>query len=187
MRYKEAVEYLGAVSKLYDNHLNVRMWYDPFSMEDNMIKTPSAFRYEFACKMYSLEQRIKLTPEANRKAWLIVEYATGLHSSFGRCWSLTQYYRGSDFWGRVCEKRDWENDRYTQAARDRVKKLYQEACDTATDDEVAAEINYALHRYKTVATKYPKTTKGQLVLARCDNLCDHKTTTNSPQSSTWRY
>ena len=187
MRYKDAVKYLGAVSKLYDNHLNVRMWYDPFSMEDNTIKTPSEFRYKFACKMHSLEQRISITADQNRKAWLIMEYATGLHSSFDRCWSLTQYYRGSNFWGEVCEKRDWENDRYTQAARDRVKKLYQEACDTATDDEVAAEINYALCRYKTVATKYPKTAKGQLVLGKCDNLRDHKTTTNSPQSSTWRY
>lgn len=173
MRYKEAVEYLGAVSKAYQKHLNVYMDYDPFSIERKPIKLKSEFRYDFACKMYSLEQSLDLTSEPNRKAQLLIEYATGLRNSFDFCWGLTQYYRGTSYWGQVCEKRNWEKDEYTQTARGRAKELIKLACDIVTDDEVAAEINYALCNYRTVADKYPNTKKGKLVIGQCDNLCDY--------------
>jgi hypothetical protein len=173
MRYKEAVEYLGAVGKAYKNHLNVYIEYAPFSIKMKRIKLKSEFRYDFACKMYSLEQSIDLTSEPNRKAQLLIEYATGLRNSFDLCWGLTQYYRGTSYWGQVCEKRNWEKDEYTQTARSKAKQLIQLACDIVTNDEVAAEINYALCNYKTVADKYPKTKKGKLVIGQCDNLYDH--------------
>ena len=173
MRYKEAVEYLGAVSKAYQKHLNVYMDYDPFSIERKPIKLKYEFRYDFACKMYSLEQSLDLPSEPNRKAQLLIEYATGLRNSFDFCWGLTQYYRGTSYWGQVCEKRNWEKDEYTQTARGRAKELIKLACDIVTDDEVAAEINYALCNYRTVADKYPNTKKGKLVIGQCDNLCDY--------------
>ena len=173
MRYKEALEYLGAVSEAYKNHHNVYMGYDPFSIERKPIKLKVEFRYDFACRMYSLEQNINLTSDPNRRARLLVEYATGLRNSFDLCWALTQYYRGTSYWGQVCEKRDWEKDEYTQTARGRAKELIKLACDIVTDDEVAAEINYALCNYRTVAEKYPYTKKGKLVIGQCDNLRDY--------------
>ena len=185
MRYKEAVEYLGAVSEAYKKHLNVNIKYDPFSIERKSIKLKSEFRYDFACKMYSSEQSINLTSEPNRKAKLILEYATGLRNSFDLCWGLTQYYRGVNFWKQVCEKRIWEKDKYTQAARCKAKEMIQLACDIVTDEEVAAEINYALCNYKTVAEKYPNTEKGRLVIGQCDNLRDYHAESFLSRPSNW--
>lgn len=41
-------------------------------------------------------------------------YAIGIKNSFDRCWELTQYYNGINFWGQVCEKRDWKSDKQTK-------------------------------------------------------------------------
>lgn len=173
MRYKEAVEYLGNVSEAYQNHHNVYMRYEPFSIEHKEITIKSDFRYDFAIKMYSLEQSIDMTNEPNRKAQLLLQYATGIRNSFDICWGLTQYYRGSSYWGQVCEKRDWEEDEFTTAAREKAVQLAQRACDIATDEEVAANIHYALCNYEVVAKKYPNTAKGKLVRGQCDNLKDY--------------
>lgn len=173
MRYKGALEYLGKVSEAYKTHHNVYMEYDPFSAERKAIKMKSDFRYDFAREMHSLEQGIKLTTEPNRKALLMVKYAIGIRNSFDWCWGLTQYYRGTSYWGQVCEKRDWENDEDTKTAIGKVKELINLACDIVTDDETGANIQYMLCNFKTVARNYPNTEKGQLVRGKCDNLYDH--------------
>lgn len=123
--------------------------------------------------MYSLEQSIDMTNDPNRKAQLLLQYATGIRNSFDICWGLTQYYRGSNYRGQVCEKRDWENDEYTTAARNKSVQLAKLACDIATDEEVAANIHYALCNYEVVAKKDSNTTKGRLVRGQCDNLKDY--------------
>lgn len=174
MRYQEALEYLGKVSDAYKTHHNVYMEYDPFSFSPNRIKMKSDFRYDFAREMYSLEQGINLTTEPNRKALLMVKYAIGIRNSFDWCWGLTQYYRGTSYWGQVCEKRDWENDENTLLALEKAEKTLNLACEIVTDDETAANIHYELCHYLTVARMYPNTQKGALVKGKCDNLCDYK-------------
>ena len=174
MRYQEALEYLGKVSDAYKTHHNVYMEYDPFSFSPNRIKMKSDFRYDFAREMYSLEQGINLTTEPNRKALLMVKYAIGIRNSFDWCWGLTQYYRGTSYWGQVCEKRDWENDENTLLALEKAEKTLKLACEIVTDDETAANIHYELCHYLTVARMYPNTQKGALVKGKCDNLCDYK-------------
>lgn len=177
MKYREAVEYLGRVDKKYYVwHSNVYMDCDPFSIERREIKCKADFRYDFARDMYALEHSLNLTEEPNRRAELLLRYAVGLKNSFDACWGLTQYYRGVNYWGQVCEKRDWKNEAPAIAARRRVEELVQEACDIATCDEVAANIQYALCNYKTVATRYPNTTKGELVRGSCDHLADYHIT-----------
>ena len=173
MRYREAMEYLGAVSKAYRNHHNLYMNYDPFRIERRRADNRTDFKYDFAREMYSLEQAMELTKEPNRKASLMVKYAIGIKNSFDRCWELTQYYRGTSYWGQVCEKRDWERDKYTITARKEVEELIETACKMFTDDEMAAEANYMLCNFKTVAEKYPDTEKGILVRGKCDNLYDY--------------
>ena len=113
MRYGEAIGYLGAVSEAYKHHLTSNRNTTPFAIRATPTENPTDFKFAFAREMLSLEQSMKATREPNRKARLMVRYAIGLRNSFDRCWSLTQYYRGSCYWGQVCEKRDWENDRYT--------------------------------------------------------------------------
>ena len=175
MRYGEAVKYLSKVSDAYNRgHLNVIMQYDPFSVEREYLSSECDTRLEFAQKMYSLEQKIKTTTNPNEKAMSMFRFAIGLRNSFDRCWPLTQYYRGSSYWGCVIgEKRDWENDRYTKSATSRAKQMIASACSIATDAEVLAEINYELCNFKTVAEKYPNTQRGELVRGECDKLYDY--------------
>lgn len=174
MQYKEALTYFGKVSEAYKNHHNLHMIFDPFTQERVILKPKNDFRYEFAAQMYSLEQTIQITADPNRKARLILQYAIGLHNSFDKCWELTQYYKGSTYWGQVCEKREWEKDKYTLAAKARAKELIETACRIPTNEETAADIHYQLHLYRTVAEKYPNTEKGLLVKGKCDNLVDYE-------------
>lgn len=173
MRYGEAIGYLGAVSEAYKRHLNVEAKYDPFAVRATSTENPADFKFAFAREMHSLEQNMQTTREPNRKARLMVRYAIGLRNSFDRCWSLTQYYRGSCYWGQVCEKRDWENDRYTRAALARAEALVRQATDLITDDETGADIHYTLCNFRTVARRYPHTQKGKLVRGHCDHLADY--------------
>lgn len=173
MRYGEAVEYLGRVSTQYINHSNVYICYEPFAAVPKETEYIEEFKYDFAREMYSLEQNIQLTTEPNRKAMMMIKFALGLRNSFDWCWGLTQYYRGSCYWGAVCDKRDWENDHYTRAALARVEDMVDAACMMLTDDEVAASLQYELCNFKTIVRKYPDTETGQLVRGSCDNLKDY--------------
>ncbi len=172
MRYHDALNYLGKVSEAYFNHLNTYMKYDPFSLTPERIEDKD-FKYDFAREMYALEQSIALTEDPNRKAQLLVKYAIGIKNSFDLCWGLTQYYLGTTYWGSVCEKRDWINDKFTLAANKKVTSLVAHADKIATDKELAAEIQFMFCNYKTIARKYPNTQRGKLVRGQCDNLYDH--------------
>ena len=173
MRYGEAVKYLGRVSTQYVNHSNIYICYEPFAAAPKETDYIEEFKYDFAREMYSLEQSIQLTTEPNRKAQMMLKFALGLRNSFNWCWGLTQYYRGSCYWGAVCDKRDWENDHYTQAAIARANKMVDDVCKMTTDDEVAASIHYELCNFKTIARQYSNTKIGQLVRGSCDNLDDY--------------
>jgi hypothetical protein len=140
-----------------------------------MIKNDGDFRYSFAIKMHSLEQSMSITSDPNRKARLQLLFAIGLQNSFDRCWSLTQYYRGTSYWGQVCEKRDWENDIYTKAAKEKAQNLINSAFAMVTDDEVAADLHYELCHFITIVEKYTNTKRGLYVRGHCDNLKEHRT------------
>ena len=179
MRYREAMEYLGKVSKQYEYHHNVHIKYNPFILDPYRHFSGSSpcyddddFRYKFACEMYSLEQNISSVQDPNRKARMMVRYAIGIKNSFERCWGLTQYYAGSSYYGQVCDKRDWAKEPHAIAAKERAHQLMDLACSIASDED-AAEIQYQFCNFKTVAEKYPNTRKGQLVRGECDNLLDY--------------
>lgn len=174
MRYGEATKYLAKVSKAYNSgHLNVIMQYNPFSTKKETMDKKSNTRYEFARKMYDLEQKINSSTDPNEKAKLMLRFATGMRNSFDLCWPLTQYYRGCFYWCDVYGMRVWERDKYTITAISHSKQMIASACNTATDKEVAAEIHYELCNFKTVAEKYPDTQKGKLVRGKCDKLYDY--------------
>lgn len=189
MNYSKAVEYLSAVSSSYNKgHLNTYIYYNPFSLVkcDNVqndgfssslsydFGSECDFKYSFAREMCSLEHSIATVKDPNRKAWLMVRYAIGIRNSFDSCWALTQYYKGCFLSGSVIPiKRDWESDKYTQAATKRYCQIFDSACEIATDKSIAAQIQYDLCNYKTVATKYADTALGQYVKGECDNLYDH--------------
>lgn len=175
MRYGEAVKCLENVSEAYNkNHLNIIMQYDPFSVARESVGANFDTRYEFAKEMHALEQAIKSEKDPNIKAQKMLRFSIGLRNSFDRCWPLTQYYRGECYWGCVMnEKRNWEVDAYTTAAIKKAQYYAELACKTATNEEVAANIQYELCNFKTVAESYPNTTKGKLVRGKCDKLIDY--------------
>ena len=174
MRYREALRYLGDVDSKYAGHLNVKLDDDPFSLKYKQMKNVD-FRYNFAREMYSLEQEMKTVSNPTLKAKLMVRYAIGLRNSFGRCWQLTQYYKGSTFWGAVCDKREWEDEWLTDCARKRSKQMINEARNLATDQEYIAELLYQFDNFKTIATQYPNTQIGIKVRGECDKLIDYHT------------
>ena len=173
MRYSDAVRYFANVSSEYRNHHNLYLCYDPFEVEKKKIKNMVDFKYKFSREMQSLEMEISQVTEPNRKAKLMIKFAIGMKNSFGHCWTLTQYYKGREFWGQVCEKRRWEWDNYTIAAEERANTMLKDAFTMFTDDEIAAEMHLKLFNFRTVAEKYPYTNKGKLVRSSCDNLIDH--------------
>ena len=175
MRYGEAVKYLANVSEDYNQrHLNVIMQYDPFCIARESVGANFDTRYEFAMEMHALEQAIKSEKDPNIKAQKMLRFSIGLRNSFDRCWPMTQYYRGFSYWGCVTgRKREWESDKYTTIAKKKAQQYAELACQTATDKEVAANIQYELCNFKTVAEKYPNTEKGTLVRGKCDKLIDY--------------
>lgn len=173
MRYREAMKYLSAVSETYKRHQNVFMQYDPFNVNPSYIKQRYDFKYQFAKTMYSLERSIYNAGNLNTKAMLMFRYAIGIRNSFSLCWSLTHFYKGRVYWGRVCKKQDWEHDEYTKLAASRVDQFIKLACEVPTDEETIANIHKELHNYKTLVELFPETEAGKLVRGACDNLHDY--------------
>lgn len=184
IRYGDAVAYLGHISRSFENHLNTKIVYDPFSYKWQAIKDKSDFKYRFAREMWFLEQKMAKTTDPDRKAEAMFRYAVGLQNSFDRCWSLTQYYRGRGFYGRIWNKRKWENEPETIRAMQRSSELLLQACSLFADKELAAKALYEINQFRTVAEKYPETEMGQYVRGHCDNLRDYMPTPkncNHPQ------
>lgn len=173
MRYGDAVTYLGHIGRSFESHLNTEIYWDPFSYERRDIKDKSDFKYRFAREMCMLEQEMNKTTDPDRKAEAMIRYATGMRNSFDRCWPLTQYYRGTSYFGQVQEKRDWENEPEAIRAKKRSTELFKTACALFTNRELAAETLYEFNQYRTVAEKYPETEIGQYVCGHCDNLYDY--------------
>lgn len=173
MRYGDAVTYLGHIGRSFEGHLNTEIYWDPFSYERRDIKDKSDFKYRFAREMCMLEQEMNKTTDPDRKAEAMIRYATGMRNSFDRCWPLTQYYRGTSYFGQVQEKRDWENEPEAIRAKKRSTELFKTACALFTNRELAAETLYEFNQYSTVAEKYPETEIGQYVCGHCDNLYDY--------------
>ena len=173
MEYAKAFHYLSAVSEAYKNHINATMDYDPFAVKVTRITEARDFKYDFAREMQHLEQCIAGTADPNRRARLMLRFATGIRNSFKACWPLTQYYKGECYIYQVCEKRQWETDRHTTAALLHSDCMVREALDIITDPCLAAEVQYALCNYATVARLYPNTPHARKVRGACDNLKDH--------------
>lgn len=150
------------------------MYFAPFAVKATRIPDTRDFKYDFAREMLHLEQCIASTADPNRRARLMLRFAIGICNSFKVCWPLTQYYKGEGFIHQVCEKRQWESDCFTTAALRRSDRMVREALDIVTDPSLAAEMQYTLCNFATVARLYPNTPYGQLVRGSCDNLKDYR-------------
>lgn len=172
MRYADAERYLGAITPSFYGHLNVCQTQDPFEIRYTYGYDDTDFRYQFAKEMNALERKIASTANPDEKAQTMVLFAIGLRNSFGRSWSLTQYFNGVAHYGSKRFK-DWQNGPEMQVAYKRVDELIATACNIVTDREVAAMIQYDLCNFREVATKYYDTQMAKVVWGKCDNLIDY--------------
>ena len=179
MEYAKAVDYLAEVSASYDNCLNVELKYDPFEFKQSPVRHTPNFRYQFALKMRNLENDIASEQDANRRARLMIEYATGLRTSFGRCWQLAFYVYGYRVTMSSYTK---HNEFLRNEAFKRYERCVLSAIDTAEDNELIADIMYQFSMHKSLAELYPYTQKGQLVRGECDRLIDYQGISES-----WKY
>lgn len=178
MRYAEAVVYLGKVPSAFQYTLNTYrdgyMKRDPFNVDSQvLIHDNSDYKFNFAREMFSLEQAMQQTTDPNRKAQLLVRYAVGIRNSIDCCWALTQYYRGTSFWGS-CDKIDWTETISWKQAQRRSDKLLKDAFAMFTDDECAAHTHYQLLHCHTVVEKYPDTKAAEIIRGACDNYQDYR-------------
>lgn len=177
MRYAEAVVYLGKVPSAFQYTLNTYrdgyMKRDPFNVDSQVfIHDNSDYKFNFAREMLSLERIVSQTTDPNRKAQMLIRYAVGIRNSMDRCWALTQYYRGTSFWGS-CDKIDWTETISWKQAQRRSDKLLKDAFAMFTDDECAAHTHYQLLHCHTVVEKYPDTKAAEIIRGVCDNYCDY--------------
>lgn len=176
MRYAEAVAYLGKVPSAFQYTLNTYkdgwMRRDPFNIDRKSIHDNSDYKFNFAREMFSLEQAMQQTTDPNRRAQLLVRYAVGIRNSIDCCWALTQYYRGTSFWGS-CDKIDWTETISWKQAQRRSNKLLKDAFAMFTDNECAAHAHYQLLHCYTVVEKYPDTKAAEIIRGVCDNYCDY--------------
>lgn len=178
MRYADALKYFGKIPSSFQYRLNTYkdgyMKYDPFSWHAmSLISNNTDYKYNFAREMYSLEQAMQQTTDPNRKAQLLVRYAVGIRNSIDCCWALTQYYRGTSFWGS-CDKIDWTETISWKQAQRRYDKLLKDAFAMFTDDECAAHTHYQLLHCHTVVEKYPDTKAAEIIRGACDNYQDYR-------------
>lgn len=174
-RYEEAVYYLGKVSKYYKAHLNVEHQFNPFNINyEKTTATSDNFRYDFALKMRDLERTIEHTSDVNLKAEAMFEYGIGLKNSFFFCWELTQYYYGKVIGMHFVNKCNWKGSKEYKTANKKSQDMIRNAINTASDDELAANLLYKVSNFKRIAEEYPKTKKGRLVRSKCDNLRDYR-------------
>lgn len=172
MRYVDAEKYLGAINPSFYGHLNVCQTHKPFEVDNNREYNDTDFRYKFAKEMNALERKIASTANPDEKAQTMVRFAIGLRNSFGRSWSLTQYFNGVAHYDSKKFKR-WRNGPEMQVAYKRVDELIAIACDIVTDREVAAMIQYDLCNFREVTTKYYDTQLAKEVWGNCDRLIDY--------------
>ncbi|MBO7160603.1 MAG: hypothetical protein J6V62_04110 [Paludibacteraceae bacterium] len=173
LNYSQALAYLSRVSDAYRHHHNLTLKFDPFSYLPKPIAPTAVFKLGFAQEMLRLEGAIKQAVDGDEKARLLYKYALGTLNSFKNCWPLVHYYKGTGYVNSVCRKRHWWDDAYTQRAYAQFDKLVAQACAVAEDKNIAADIQYELCNFKTVAQQYPASEKAQLIKGECDNLKDY--------------
>ena len=175
MRYSEAEVWLAKVSPSFQNQLNTfrdgYLSYDPFSPELKE-KTGSAdVKYSFAREMASIEKAISETRNPDRKALLMVRFATGIKNSVGNCWALSFYGLSSGDYDE-----DYGDSLFLRAQRkgfDRAEKMYATALSICRDNETAAQINMILGNGRTVTRKFKRTRTAEYVRGHCDTYVDY--------------
>ena len=103
--------------------------------------------------------------DPDRAGLAMVMMGLGIRSSFGYCWTLTQYH--------LYYKDDWLESDYTSKARARAEKLIRTGLAKIHDRELAAKCCVMLKEFKRAVTEFPETMAADFVRTRCDSYKDY--------------
>lgn len=188
MDYESAAQWLARVSPGYQSRTNVARegYFDrnPFNFQHDKkhaVSKKGDYKLRFALAMIRLNRLMGEGVEANRRAWAMIRYATGLRNSFGHCWYLTAYeahvdYRkdGDSFKTfEVCDRGSFAGNAHAQKAYAEVDRLMAQALTLFTDPEMAARAHLAMLNHATVMKKYAGTRAARRLRGRCDTYCDY--------------
>ena len=171
----EAEQWLALVPVSFTQQLNTYMYRDPFSLTDRPygpVVYAADFKYEFAREMASLERSIASTTDPDRKALLLLKFATGMKSSITQCWALT-------FYGKTSADTDptWEPPTEYAKNSNRIlaqaDMLFRQAKAKAYSPEVKAQIQLTLGNLKTVMEQYACTEVAASIRGHCDTYADY--------------
>ena len=139
----------------------------------------------FAKEMRRVKNLIRRERNVNKRNLARIKFAIGLESSFNSCWALTSYSRGSCLVAERTDLTDWENmnddwpnkspieeEKLILSAISDSKKIIRQAMQEIKDPEYAAQANYILFNYKTIARYYPNTKIGRMMASACDSWED---------------
>lgn len=177
MRYAEAKQTFAKVSYTFFRQTNIYkeglLDYDPFSYRRVKWNYALDAKYQFACMMNQCEEEIAQTDNPNRKAVSMLKLATGIYNSSINGHSFALCYYQSGWVGSASDYHEYSRLEQCDPMCNRACELWQQAFQMATDDELAAQIQYELGNFYTVTSWYSQTRVAQYVRAHCDHYLDY--------------
>ena len=155
-RYADAVKYLEKLPEGFQSRLNTKEYLDSYTLNAKLDHARSMLDYEE--DMRSSDAQLAARAKYTYGQQLMMQYG-------GRDWALS-YYSWSAYPAEYVEKTNEEGMNYAE-------KLIVEGMEQMPDKEEAAEMQYEMYNYKTVAEKYPGTMAAGWVLDGCDTWEDY--------------
>ena len=166
MDYVNAVRILSKVSPGYQYRTNLVSYMGrlPFEYDHRKSTVQNEYKLSFAKSMRDYQKQAE-SSDPDRAGLAMVMMGLGIRSSFGYCWTLTQYH--------LYYKDDWLESDYTSKARARAEKLIRTGLAKIHDRELAAKCCVMLKEFKRAVTEFPETMAADFVRTRCDSYKDY--------------
>jgi hypothetical protein len=167
MKYRKACEYLIQVHNGYQERLNTSayMFFDPFEIKTHNVKTSSAYKFDFAWKMFNYEDFVQNETDEDIKGEALIKMGLGIRSSFMSCWALTHYSKS--------EYNPWFEDKYTLDKIAYANSLMEQGLAILKDPELAARYHQSLCQWRTAVEKFPETSVAEEIRTSCDNIVNY--------------
>lgn len=167
MKYGKACEYLIQVHNGYQERLNTSayMYFDPFEIKTHNAKTSSAYKFDFAWKMFNYEDFVQNETDEDIKGEALIKMGLGIRSSFMSCWALTHYSKS--------EYNPWYEDKCTLDKIAYAHSLIEQGLMILKDPEVAARYYQSLCQWRTAVEKFPETSVAEEIRTSCDNIVNY--------------
>ena len=167
MKYRKACEYLIQVHNGYQERLNTSayMFFDPFEIKTHNAKTSSAYKFDFAWKMFYYEDSVQNETDEDIKGEVLIKMGLGIRSSFMSCWALTHYSKS--------EYNPWFEDKCTLDKIAYANSLMEQGLAILKDPELAARYHQSLCQWRTAVEKFPETSVAEEIRTSCDNIVNY--------------